>query len=254
MEGKLTFFGTGAATGVPVIGCQCAICLSASPLNKRKRSCSLLEIGSKKFLIDVGPDFRSQALEYHVNHLDGLILTHTHYDHIAGIDDLRIFSFKHKKPFPVLVSQETMQAIRRQYYYLLEESTPKLMFQILEEEIGETEFLGLKMRYFFHDQLGMQVTGYRFGNLSFVTDIKHYSEDLFDVIKGSDILILSAIDWKKTRAHISIDEAIEIGEKAQVKKVILTHVGHELDHEQTSEKLPKFMELAYDGLSIPCRL
>jgi phosphoribosyl 1,2-cyclic phosphate phosphodiesterase len=254
MEGRFTFLGTGAATGVPVIGCQCAICLSESPLNKRKRSCSLFETHNKKFLIDVGPDFRSQALKHHITELDGLILTHTHYDHVAGIDDLRIFAFKKKIPLPVLLSKDTMTDLQRRYFYLVEEKSPKLKFQILEENAFEVDFLGLKLQYFFHDQVGMQVTGYRFGDLAFITDIKHYPQSMFDRLKGCNTLILSAVDWKQTRAHIGIEEAIEIGEKVKAQKVFLTHIGHELDHESTNEKLPKFMQLAYDGLSITCRL
>lgn len=254
MEGRFTFFGTGASTGVPVIGCSCSTCISDSPLNKRTRSCSLFEFDNKKILIDVGPDFRFQAIGHRIKTIDGLILTHTHYDHIAGIDDLRVFAFKPNPPIPVLLSEETMQDLKRRYFYLVEEKSPKLDFKVLEKDQNVVDFLGLKIRYFFYDQLGMQVTGYRFGDLAFLTDIKDYPNSIFETLEGVHTLILSALHWEKTRAHIGIEEAIDIAEKVGAKRVFLTHIGHELDHEGTNEELPKFMQLAYDGLSITCHL
>lgn len=254
MEGRFTFFGTGASMGVPVIGCSCFVCCSDSPLNKRTRSCSLFQCGNKKILIDVGPDFRFQAIQHRIKNIDGLMLTHTHYDHIAGIDDLRVFAFKPHPPVPVLLSEETMEDLKRRYFYLVEEKAPKLSFQVLKKDFNEVEFLGIKVGYFFYDQLGMQVTGYRFGDLAFLTDIKHYPVSIFEELEGCNTLVLSAINWEKTRAHINIEEAIEIAEKVKAKRVFLTHIGHELDHESTNEKLPKCMQLAYDGLSITCHL
>ena len=254
MEGRFTFFGSGASMGIPVIGCSCAVCFSNSPLNKRMRSCSLLQVQDKNFLVDIGPDFRFQALQHHITKVDGLILTHTHYDHIAGVDDLRVFAFKPNPPVPVLLSRETMEDLKKRYFYLIEEKAPKLSFQVLTKDMGDIDFLGLKVSYFFYDQSGMQVTGYRFGDLAFLTDIKNYPVSMFEVLEGCDTFILSAMGWEKTRAHISIEEAIEIAEKVKAKRVFLTHIGHELDHEKTNEKLPKFMQLAYDGLSITCQL
>lgn len=255
MRGRFTFFGTSASMGVPIIGCECSVCLSDSPLNKRTRSAALLQVGEKKILVDVGPDIREQALKHRLTHLDALILTHTHYDHIAGLDDLRIFSFKTKQPLPTLVSEETMQDLKRRYFYLMEgKKAPKFAFQILEQDQGETEFLGLRLEYCFYRQMGMSVTGYRFGDLAFVTDIKEYSTSIFKTLEGCETLILSAIDWSPTGAHISIEEAIDIGKKTKAKRVLLTHIGHELDHEKTNQKLPPFMELAYDGMTVEFNL
>ena len=136
MRGRFTFFGTGASMGIPVIGCECSVCLSDSPLNKRMRSAALLQVVDTNILVDVGPDFRSQALGHRLTHLDALILTHTHYDHVAGLDDLRIFAFKNKKPLPVLVSKETMEDLRKTHCYLVEGNTsPKFAFHILEKDL-----------------------------------------------------------------------------------------------------------------------
>lgn len=252
MRGRFTFFGTAASTGIPVIGCNCPVCVSDSPLNKRTRTAALLQIESLNILIDVGPDFRFQALQHRMTTLDGLIVTHTHYDHIAGIDDLRVFSFANKKPLPALVSKETMEDLKKRYFYLLNGS--KFTFQILEQDAGKATFLKIPLQYFSYQQTGMGVTGYRFGDLAFVTDIKEYSDSLLKVLAGCETLIISALDWLPTRAHLGIDEVIALAQKIQARRVVLTHIGHELDHESTNAKLPKFVELAYDGMSLDCNL
>jgi phosphoribosyl 1,2-cyclic phosphate phosphodiesterase len=251
MRGRFTFFGTAASSGIPVIGCDCKVCLSDSPLNHRTRTSALLHVNQQQILIDVGPDFRSQALKHRLTHLDGVILTHTHYDHIAGIDDLRVFTFTTQKPLPALVSKETYEDVNKRYSYLVSDShSPKFSFQTLEAESGTTLFLGLVVHYFSYQQTGMGVTGYRFGDLAFVTDIKEYPASILDVLQGCETLIISAIDWSPTRAHLGIEEAVELAYSVQAKRVIFTHIGHELDHESTNAKLPKFMELAYDGMSL----
>ena len=255
MKGRFTFFGTGVSTGVPVVGCSCAVCLSDSPLNQRTRAAALLHVENQQLLIDAGPDFRSQALKYRLHSLQGLILTHTHYDHIAGIDDLRVFQFMTKKPLPTLLSQETMKDLERRYFYLVKTNkTPKFTFHVLEEKEGELSFLGIPIQYCSYHQTGMSVTGYRFGDLAFITDIKEYPSSIIDVLSGSETLVISAIDWTPTRAHLGIEEAVELAHKIGARRVFFTHIGHELDHEATNAKLPKFMELAYDGMSIECTI
>lgn len=254
MQGCLTFLGTSASMGVPIIGCRCSVCLSESAYNKRMRSAALLEVNGKKILIDVGPDFRTQALAHSLTELDGFIVTHTHYDHIGGFDDLRVFHYETKKPLPCLASKESFENLRKHSPYLLDKDPSPFHFQLLEKDQGKTKFLDLDIEYFSYKQTGMGVSGYRFGNMAFMTDIKEYTTSIFEVIRGCDVLILSALDWVPTRAHISVEEAIDIGKKSGAKQVFLTHIGHELDYEFTNQKLPQFVRLAYDGLSIPCNL
>ena len=254
MQGCLTFLGTSASMGVPIIGCLCGVCLSKSSYNKRMRSAALLEVGGKKILIDVGPDFRTQALASSFTTLDGLIVTHTHYDHIGGFDDLRVFHYKTKKNLPCLVSRESFEDLKKRYFYLLDKPSSPFSFQLLEKDRGQTNFLGIDIKYFSYKQTGMGVLGFRFGDMVFMTDIKEYSNSIFEVIQGCHTLILSALDWVPTKAHISIQEAIEIAETSGAKQVFLTHIGHELEYTLTNQKLPQFVRLAYDGLSISCNL
>ncbi len=250
MKGSFKFLGTSGSVGVPVIGCNCLVCQSTSYFNKRLRPCSLIKVGDKQILIDAGPDFYHQAHKYSIKKLDGVIFTHAHYDHIAGLDDLRVFSFFSKQPLPLLVSRDTKEEISRFFSYLFEKDVKqKFIFEILESSQKQS-FLNIPFKYCFYHQIGMKVTGYRFGDLSYITDIKIFDDSLFELIEGSKTLIISSLEWNPTRAHLGLYEVEAIAKKAKVERCIVTHIGHELDHKKTNEKLPDFMELAYDGMSV----
>lgn len=249
---QFTFFGTAASTGVPVIGCDCIVCKSSDPEDKRFRTTAFLETMGKKILIDVGPDIHQQALRHKLKKVDGLILTHTHFDHIAGIDDLRVLAFQNKKPIPILASNETIHDLKRRMYYLFESKKERpdiFTFQPLDDNPGKTEFLGIEISYFFYYQVGMQVTGYRIGDFAFLTDIKDFDDSIHSHLRGVKTLVASAVDFKPTRAHISIPEAHAIANQAGAQKLIITHIGHELAHRKTIEKLPDKTTLAYDGMT-----
>jgi phosphoribosyl 1,2-cyclic phosphate phosphodiesterase len=256
MQAKLLFLGTGASSGIPVIGCECSVCASASPFNKRFRPSALLNYGDKQILIDAGPDFRSQALQHRIRRLDGVILTHTHYDHIGGIDDLRAFFLMQHQPLPCLVSRETYQQIRMRLPYLFQEkqegrSLPaQLDFQILEDGFGSVSFLGLPLRIVSFLQAGHEVIGFRLGDLAFISDIQEYTPRVIDEIRGVKRLVVSALREQPSRVHLSIMEAIEFSKAAHAETTYLTHLAHEVDHETVSKKLPPNVFLAYDGLSI----
>lgn len=251
MKGCLTLLGTSGSIGIPVVGCRCEVCLSSSLHNKRKRPCNLLQIEDKNFLIDAGPDFRELALKYNIQKVDGLILTHTHFDHIAGMDDLRVFSFLTSQPLPILCSENTKKDLVEFFFYLFKEDVKqKFSFVTLDPDKRYVEFLNLKLHYAFYEQIGMQVTGFRMGDLSFVTDVKTYDHELIKMISGSKTLVIGALEWNPTRAHLGLYDVIEIAKEAKVESCFVTHIGHELDHHKTNENLPKFIRLAYDGLSL----
>ncbi len=253
MEAQLVFLGSSASLGVPVLGCTCHVCESCDTKNKRLRPSALLLVDGKKYLIDAGPDLRAQALNYKLTDLDGVLLTHTHFDHIAGLDDLRVFSFLRKKPLPLLLSKSSYEDLHKRYFYLFKSDIfggQRFAPQILEKSNGSCSFEGLNLSYFSYIQVGMRVTGFRFKNFAFVTDIKEYEDTIFDELKGVEILILSALDWEPTRAHIGVNQAIEIATRVGAKKAYLTHIGHELEYKKTNEALPEFFQLAYDGLKI----
>ena len=253
---KLLFLGTGSSFGTPVVGCDCAVCLSKEPLNSRLRQSVLITVENKKYLIDSGPDFRQQALKYSIKDLDGMLLTHTHYDHIAGIDELRIFFFKMKQYFPCLLSKSSYNELKKRYGYLFEKpdalksSTAKFDFKVLEKDRGVVEFKGLKVKYLSYYQGGMEVSGYRFGNLAYISDVVEYPETIYEDLKGVKILIVGALRYEASRSHFSIEQAIEFSKKIGAKSTWLVHMGHELDHKKTCAKLPENIQLAYDGLEI----
>lgn len=253
---SFVFLGTGASMGVPVIGCSCKVCLSDLPHNKRLRSSGLLNIFGKTILIDAGPDFRAQALREGLVHLDGFLITHTHFDHTAGIDDLRIFYLVDKKELPCLLSKASLDDIRQRYAYLFRKQLPqnnvtaRFLFQPLEEERGNTSFLGIPMTYLSYTQGGMLVTGFRFGSFAYISDIKQYSETIFDDLKGVKYLVLSALRMGQSQVHFNIDEAVAFSRQVGAKKTWLTHLAHELDFDETNAYLPLDIRLAFDGLRI----
>lgn len=256
MESKFLFLGTGASAGVPVVGCSCPTCSSLNAKNQRLRPSGLLKIENRLFLIDVGPDFRSQALKNKITHLDGLLLTHPHYDHIAGIDELRVFYFKQKKPLPCLLSPESLDNLKERYKYLFqpigEASTlsAQIEFQILDQEIGQAEFCGLKIGYCSYFQGGTLVTGWRLGDFAYLTDVKDYDETVFIALKGVKKLVLNALRKEPSPLHLTIDEAVAFGKKVGVEKLYLTHISHAIEHGAVEKELPLGVHLAYDGLEI----
>ncbi|MFI5334161.1 MAG: MBL fold metallo-hydrolase [Chlamydiales bacterium] len=260
MEGEFLFLGTGGSAGVPVIGCHCPVCLSKSSCNKRLRSSALIRAGGKNFLIDVGPDFRMQALTHKIERLDGVLLTHTHFDHIGGIDDLRVFYFLQKAKLPCLLSQETYDEVKICYHYLMQPLKDghticaQLDFFILNGDFGAVNFGDFNWKYVSYHQSQMKVTGYLLGNLAYISDIRVYPERLVPALKGVEILILSTLKTDPTQMHFGLDEAIHFSKAVGAKKTFLTHLSHDFDHEAMREKLPPNIQLGYDGLKIPFTL
>lgn len=255
-NGQFLFLGTGGSMGIPVIGCLCPVCKSESPCNHRLRTSGLVTINGKKLLIDCGPDFRIQALEHHIDHIDALLLTHSHHDHVAGIDELRVYFMRSKKSLPCLLSEETVIDIKTRYRYMFEDVIhtekliPRIDFQVLEGTHGTTQFQGFPIGYMSYEQAGMRITGFRFGNFAYVTDIRHYPETIFSHLEGVETLVLSALRLTSSAFHLSVDEAVAFAARVGARQTWLTHIAHELDHEQTNSYLPSNVRMAYDGLEL----
>jgi phosphoribosyl 1,2-cyclic phosphate phosphodiesterase len=260
MQGNFVFLGTGSSTGVPMITCSCEVCGSSSPYNKRLRSSALVQIKGKNFLIDAGPDFRAQALGLPITHLTAVLLTHSHADHIAGMDDLRPYYFLEKKKIPCLLSKETMDEVKCRYHYLLQEPGPgksfsaQIDFQLLPDDFGHVVLEGLSIEYFSFFQMGMKVTGFRFGNLAYVSDIRDYTDQVIDALQGIDTLILSALRSAPTTMHFSVEEAVAFSRRTSAKMTYLTHAGHELEYAATNALLPHDIRVGYDGLQLPVEI
>lgn len=256
MIGKFLFLGTSASAGIPIIGCKCSVCISPSPYNRRLRPSGLLKVANRTLILDVGPDFRQQALKYEIDAPDGLLLTHTHFDHIAGIDELRIYYVRSNRPFPCLLSKESFEELKRRYHYLFQPigEGPTLSAQLettlLEKETGEIEFLGVKIGYMSYFQGGMKVNGFRCGDFAYVSDIRDYDESVFRALKGVRKLVLSALRFEPSPLHLTFDEAIAFARKTGAEETRLTHVTHSVDHEAVNRKLPAAVQLGYDGLEM----
>lgn len=256
MNSTFLFLGTGASCGVPMIGCHCAVCSSQNPHNKRLRPAGLLTIGEKRILIDVGPDFRIQALLHHLDQLDGVIITHAHFDHIAGLDELRTYYLLHRQVFPLLASEATYLDLKKRYDYLFHPKTwglslaAQLDFQVLKGERGHTKFLDIPIQYMTYEQGGMKVSGFRFGTFAYISDIRNYPETIFEDLSGVKTLVVSSLRKEPSLMHFGFEEAISFAKKVGAQRIYLTHISHETDHAEGHTSLPPEVSLAYDGLKI----
>lgn len=254
--GSLLLLGTGASCGSPVIGCSCQVCTSNDPKNRRLRCSSLLKTHGKTILIDAGPDIRTQALNYGIAKIDGLILTHTHYDHVGGLEELRIYNFMQEKPIDCLLSKESLSAVHKLFYYLFEPRatltnfTSKFTFHPLSHDRGETTFCDIPIRYFSYHQSNMKVLGFRIADIAYVTDIKNYPETIFEDLHGVSTLVLSALRFGKSDIQFTIDDAVDFANKVGAKMTYLIHMSHDIEYHHIATLLPENIKPAYDGLEL----
>ena len=249
---RLTFLGTGTSKGVPEIGCTCPTCLSNDPRDKRLRVSALIETDKARILIDCGPDFRTQMLSVPFDRLDGVLLTHEHYDHTGGIDDLRPFAIF--GDIDVYADELTHRHLRERLPYFFREvlypGVPRLLFHTVEPLvpfiINDAEVTPLQVM---HGKL--PILGYRIGNLGFVTDMTDAPEETISKLKGVDTLVIGALRQRPHATHQTIDEAICVARQVGAREVYLIHMNHEAGlHAETDATLPEGVHLAYDGLTI----
>ena len=249
---RLTFLGTGTSKGIPEIGCTCPTCLSTDPRDKRLRVSALVETDKARILIDCGPDFRTQMLRVPFDRLDGVLLTHEHYDHTGGIDDLRPFAIF--GDIDVYADDLTHRHLRERLPYFFREElypgVPRLLFHTVAPlcpfTINDVEVTPLQVM---HGKL--PILGYRIGNLGFVTDMTHASEETINKLRGVDTLVIGALRQRPHATHQTIDEAIEVASHVGARETYLIHMNHEAGlHAETEATLPQGVHLAYDGLTI----
>lgn len=250
---KITFLGTGTSQGVPVIGCNCSVCASLDYRDKRLRVSVLIEVNGKVFVIDAGPDFRQQMLRERVQTLDAVLLTHSHKDHIAGLDDVRAFNYLQSKVIPVYGAPETLTQVKSEFYYAFEKEkypgAPLIDLYSIDENIFKID--GLPVTPLPVRHLRMPVLGFRVGDFSYITDANFIHNITYDRLKGTKVLVLNALQKEKHVSHFNLEEAIAEVKKIGAETTYLTHVSHKMGlHREVEKELPEGIFLAYDGLSL----
>ncbi len=246
---KITILGSGTSTGIPVIGCRCATCLSDHPRNQRTRCSALLSYGKYNILIDTSTDLRQQALREDIRHIDAVFYTHSHADHLHGIDDLRGFNLHSRKPIPLYGSEQTLATIRTSFSYIFDKSEPASYIPRLElHPITEaTELFGLKIIPIAMQHGRMQTFGYRCGPFAYLTDCNVIPPSSLELLDDLEVLILDGLRFTPHSTHFNIPQAIEMAQKIGAKQTLLTHLSHEVDHPVHDQQLPDGVNLAYDG-------
>jgi phosphoribosyl 1,2-cyclic phosphate phosphodiesterase len=250
-----TFLGTGTSVGVPMLGCDCAVCRSPDPRNQRYRCSALVQTPQGRILIDTPPELRLQLLRERAGFVHAILFTHFHADHLFGLDDVRPFARHLGGPVPLYCARATEQVIRRAFAYAFTEEAasgnglfvPKLAFHT----IGADPFAVLGERVVPIPLLhgGFDVLGFRFDDVAYCTDVSGIPESSWPRLEGLRVLVLDALRPHPHPGHFSLDQALEVIARLKPRRAYLTHMTHELEHEATNKRLPPGVELAYDGLS-----
>jgi len=250
---KVTFLGTGTSQGVPILCCECAVCRSQSPKDKRLRSSILIQSSLANVVIDSGPDFRQQLLRIGLKTLDAVVFTHEHKDHIAGLDEVKAFNFFNKMRMPVYATDRVQQALKREFAYIFAEDKypgiPEVDLYTVREEpfvVKEITFTPIEVMHY-----KLPVKAYRIKDFTYITDANFISPEEKEKIRGSKIIVINALRREEHISHYTLDEAVSLLRDLKPEKAYLTHISHQMGlHAEVSRELPDFIEIAYDGLEI----
>jgi phosphoribosyl 1,2-cyclic phosphate phosphodiesterase len=248
----ITVLGSGTSSGVPTIGCTCEVCRSADPRDKRLRPSILIRYGERAVIVDTTPDFRAQVLRAGIGRLDAIVYTHSHADHILGLDDVRPFNHRQRAPIPIFAMRETLDAIQRVFCYAFEgptESTvPKLDLHCLDG--SPFDLFGLKFTPVRLCHGKGDVLGFQFGRAAYLTDHSEIPEESRAKLHDLDVLFLDALRHRPHPTHTTVEEAVRLVDELKPRRAFFTHMCHDLSHEKTEAMLPPHVRLAYDGLEI----
>ena len=250
---KITFLGTGTSSGVPMIACECEVCTSKDKKDNRLRSSILVESPTTTLVVDSTPDFRYQMLRAEVKKLDAVLFTHSHKDHIAGLDDIRAFNFFQGQSMFVYANEMTMKELKREFQYAFADHKYPGVPDIKTVTITNTPFVigDIPVTPIIVWHLKMQVYGFRFGSFTYITDANRIEEEERLKIIGSDTIVLNALRKEKHISHFNLDEATEVVRQLKIPNAYFTHISHQLGrHQAVEEHLPPGMHLAYDKLTL----
>ena len=248
---KVTLLGTGTSTGIPAIGCGCAVCRSGEPRNKRLRPSAWIETGGISVVIDTTPDFRQQALCHSIERLDAILFTHHHADHILGLDDIRPLNQIRKGVIPCYGSAGTLREIRISFRYIFQEQPYGGVPQVeLHEVNAPFELEGIVVTPVPAMHAKLPVFGYRIGDFAYLTDLNSLPEESLALLDGLQVLVLGALRFESHPAHFTLTEAVGVAGIIGAQRTYFTHMSHEVDHEAVNRQLPPGIQLGYDGLTI----
>lgn len=250
---KVTFLGTGTSQGVPILCCECEVCRSTNPKDKRLRASILVQSSQANIVIDSGPDFRQQLLRKGLKTLDAVVFTHEHKDHIAGLDEVKAFNFFNQMRMPVYATERVQQALKREFAYIFaDEKYPGIpevdLYTVRDEPftVKEITFTPIEVMHY-----KLPVKAYRIKDFTYITDANFISKEEMEKIKGSKIIVINALRREEHISHYTLDEAVNLLKELKPEKAYLTHISHQMGlHEAVSKELPPFIEIAYDGLEI----
>ncbi|MFN5183093.1 MAG: MBL fold metallo-hydrolase [Bacteroidota bacterium] len=250
---NVTFLGTGTSQGIPVIGCKCIVCISNDSKDKRLRTSALIELNGVTIVIDSGPDFRQQMLRENVNHVDAILFTHEHKDHMAGLDDVRAYNYLTKKAMDIYGSKCVHEAIKRDFHYVFHSEkypgVPDLNLKEISDApfwVNDVRILPIKVKH--HK---MNVNAFRINDFTYITDANKIEDNELEKVKGSKIIVLNALRKEPHISHFTLHQAIQLLTQLKPEKAYLTHFSHQLGlHKEIELELPEFILPAYDGLKI----
>jgi phosphoribosyl 1,2-cyclic phosphate phosphodiesterase len=249
---KITVLGSGTSVGVPTPGCHCAVCQSADPRDNRLRPSVLLEYGGRNVVIDTTPDFRTQVLRAKMDRLDAVLYTHSHADHLMGLDDVRPFNFRQGAHIPIFADAGTLSDIQRVFPYIFrceerQSSVPQLEVHTLNGpfELFGQEFVPIRL---LHGR--SSIFGFRFGSAAYLTDHSDIPPESMELLRGLDVLFLDALRHKPHPTHSTVERSIQTVTQLAPRRAFFTHISHDLPHGETESALPPHIRLAYDGLEI----
>ncbi len=254
---EMVIMGTGTSIGVPVVGCRCSVCMSDNPRNRRMRSGVLIRAPHGEMIIDAGPELRMQLVRERATLIRAAIFTHSHADHIMGIDDLRIFGFQLDDSVPLYCEEVVEQQIRQSFSYAFSDplthahkyAAPRLRFERITEG-QDFSLLGLKIRTIRLKHGELPILGFRIGSVAFCTDVSTIPADSREQLKNLDVLVLNTLRHKPHPTHLHLDAALNLIRQLQPRQAYLTHMSHELDYDELLKELPPNVAPAYDGLRI----